>query len=175
LKCSCDKIWTVKNILIVQANHFIILWITWIRVKLWVWMILCTASCKEITKMSTVIHYEEIDRNNYTPTCHVDIIRVSSAFCKCHFGLCLNFHRVLFRAWIFSTSTEQRLDLRHSRNSLPVHWNGMLRNSRSHLAVQHPPPLNWIRCWWVWTQWKLEPKQYADSTDADDWRFDGDL
>jgi len=29
------------------------------------------------------------------------------------------------------------MDIRCSRNSLPVHWNGMLRNSRSHLAVQH--------------------------------------
>jgi hypothetical protein len=33
------------------------------------------------------------------------------------------------------------MDLRCSRNSLPVHWNGMLRNSRSHLAVQHQPLL----------------------------------
>jgi len=29
------------------------------------------------------------------------------------------------------------MDIRCIRNSLPVHWNGMLRNSRSHLAVQH--------------------------------------
>ena len=32
------------------------------------------------------------------------------------------------------------MDLRRSRNSMPVHWNGMLRNSRSHLAVQNQPP-----------------------------------
>jgi len=33
------------------------------------------------------------------------------------------------------------MDLRCSSNSLPVHWNGMLRNSRSHLAVQYQPLL----------------------------------
>jgi hypothetical protein len=33
------------------------------------------------------------------------------------------------------------MDLRCSRNSIPVHWNGMLRNSRSNLAVQHQPLL----------------------------------
>jgi hypothetical protein len=98
-------------------------------------MILLTASCKESAKMSTVIHCEGINRNNYTPNCYVYIIRIPSAFCKYYFGLCLNFQRVFFRAWIFSTRTEQRLDLRHSRISLPVHWNGMLRNSRSQLAV----------------------------------------
>jgi hypothetical protein len=33
------------------------------------------------------------------------------------------------------------MNLRSSRNSLTVHWNGMLRNCRSHLAVQHQPLL----------------------------------
>jgi hypothetical protein len=33
------------------------------------------------------------------------------------------------------------LDLRCSSNSLPVHWNGILRKSRSHLVVQNQPLL----------------------------------
>jgi len=73
------------------------------------------------------------------------------------FRTCFNLQRVIFRDWIYSSSTGQRMDLRCSRNSLPVHWNGMLRNSRSNLPVQHQPPLNWIRCWWTWTQnWSLD-------------------
>jgi len=83
------------------------------------------------------------------------------------FCICLHFQRVIFRAWIYSTSNEQRMDLRCSRNSLPVHCNGILRNSRSHLVVQRQPPLNWIRCSWSWTQRKLEPGKYADRTDVD--------
>ena len=34
------------------------------------------------------------------------------------FWTCFNFRRVFFRAWIYSTSTEQRIDLRCSRNGL---------------------------------------------------------
>jgi hypothetical protein len=33
------------------------------------------------------------------------------------------------------------MDLRCSRNSLPVHGSGKLRNSRPHLGVQHQPLL----------------------------------
>ena len=64
------------------------------------------------------------------------ILHFANVFCTC-----FNFQRVIFRAQIYSISTEQHMDLRCSRNSLPVHWNGMLRNSRSHLAVQHQPLL----------------------------------
>jgi len=52
-----------------------------------------------------------------------------------------NFQRVIFRAWIYGTSTEQHMDLRCSRNSLPIYWKWILRNNRSHLAVLHQPPL----------------------------------
>jgi len=81
-----------------------------------------------------------------------------------HFAnvICFNFQRVVFRVWIYGTSTEQRMDIRCSRDSLPVHWNGMLRKSRSHLAVQNQPSLNWISCWLAWAKWKLEPGEYAD-------------
>ena len=71
------------------------------------------------------------------------LVHFAKVFCTC-----FNFHRVFFRAWIYSTSTEQHMDLRCIRNSLSVQWNGMPRNSRSHLAVQHQPLLNWIRCCW---------------------------
>jgi hypothetical protein len=64
------------------------------------------------------------------------LVHFANVFCKC-----FNFQRVIFRDWIYCTSTEQCMDLRCSRNSLQVHWNGMLRNSRSHLAVQHQPLL----------------------------------
>jgi len=89
------------------------------------------------------------------------------------FCTCFNLQRVIFRDWIYSSSTGQRMDLRCSRNSLPVHWNGMLRNSRSHLPVQHQLPLNWIRCWWTWTQnWSLD----SMATDwCRKWNFDDDL
>jgi len=97
-------------------------------------------------------------------------LHLETSFC-----ICLHFQRVLFRAWIYSTSNEQRMDLRSSRNRLLVHCNGMLRNSRSHLAVQRQPPLYWIRWWWSWTQRKLEPGKYADRTHVDKWGFDDDL
>jgi hypothetical protein len=42
-------------------------------------MQLRTASCTEIAKMSTVTHYEEINRNNYSLNSYV-IIRASFAF-----------------------------------------------------------------------------------------------
>ena len=70
---------------------------------------------------------------------------------KTSFSICLNFQRVIFSVWIYSTSNEQRIDLRCSRNSLPVHWNRMLSNSSSQQAVQRQQPLNCIRCWWSWT------------------------
>jgi hypothetical protein len=105
-------------------------------------------------------HSERTDRNSYSwcDESDYDFRRMwlhSSSCCILQTLLCIcfNFQRVIFRTWIYGTSTEQHRDLRCSRNSLPVHGNGMLRNSRSHLAVQHQPPLELTRCWWAWTQW----------------------
>jgi len=118
-------------------------------------MTLRTASCKERCMEVAIVkhcyvHSERTNGINYNKRDKLDyvfrrtVISFISFSCilQMSFCICLHFQRVIFGTWIYNTSNEQRMDLRCSRNSLPVHWNGMLKNRRSHLAVQSQPPLN---------------------------------
>ena len=113
---------------------------------------------EKLLKLSTVIHAVNEQIETFTvnvPSWTMILEGIGlhlSSFCILQelWCICFNFQQVTFRAWFYVTSTEKRRDLRCSRNSLPFHGNGMLRNSRSHLVVLHQRPLNWIRCWWAW-------------------------